>query len=147
LVLDDHPGVQQVLAEMAAGLGFVVETARDGWDVLRRVTLAAQAGSPFDLALLDWKMPAMDGLECARQLGAAVPVVLLATGLNRDDLLERLAPAAGLRREVLVKPATPAAMRRAFLAALGLAPGGPADAPPDDHGAAAHARWLAGRRV
>ncbi|MBS0413742.1 MAG: response regulator [Proteobacteria bacterium] len=148
LVLDDHSGAQQVLVEMTAGLGMAVHTARDGWDVLRQVTLAQQGGAPFDLVLLDWKMPGMDGLACARQLGTAVPVVLLTTGLNRDALLQRLPRAEGLRREVLLKPATPAAMRRACLAALGLAPEGHGGPPPNDHAvAASHAARLAGRRV
>ena len=147
LVLDDHPGVQGLLAEMAAGLGLEPETPRDGWDVLRRMTLAAQAGTPFELAVLDWKMPGLDGLQCARQIGPAMPVVLLATALNADELRQRLEAEGQARREVLVKPVTPAALRRACLAVLGHATQArPADRQAE-HGVPADARVLAGRSV
>ncbi len=147
LLLDDHPGARAALTDMASSLGMVPECAQDGWDLLRRATLQAQAGQPYELALIDRDMPGMDGLQCAQQLGDALPVVLLTAGLNGDELLQRLQQAGAQRRQVLAKPVTPLGLRRACLQALGLAPPPAADADADEQGRPPQAQVLAGRRV
>jgi signal transduction histidine kinase/CheY-like chemotaxis protein len=125
LVVDDNPSSRQILTEMSAALGLRVEAACDGWDALRAVALAAQAGAPFDIVLLDWKMAGMDGVECARQLvardAASRPLLLMATAFGREELLQRIQAADMARhvRQVLVKPVTPSSLYDACAAALG----------------------------
>ena len=147
LVLDDHRGACEALADMAAGLGLVPDCAKDGWDVLRRVALLPQEGLPYELVLMDRDMPGMDGLQCAQQIGDALPVVLLTGSLNGDELLQRLQHPGTRRREVLAKPVTPQALRRACLSALGLLPPPADDAAEAGDGLPPQARQLAGRRV
>ena len=56
LVVDDNAAARQVLVNMAERLGFQVDEAHDGEQALRMVNDARDAGRPFQLVLLDWKI-------------------------------------------------------------------------------------------
>jgi PAS domain S-box-containing protein len=125
LVVDDNASARQILVEMAGAFGMHGDEAVDGWDALRAVSIAAQAGAPYDLMLLDWRMPGMDGLECARQMqtlnGIRVPRIVVSTAFRPDELAGRIRTLeldpklAG----VLLKPITPSSLFDACAAALG----------------------------
>ncbi|MDO9354996.1 MAG: ATP-binding protein, partial [Solirubrobacteraceae bacterium] len=68
LIVDDNASARRILVSMARGLGFEAHDVRDGWDALRTLTLAVGAETPFDIALIDWKMPMIDCVECAQQI-------------------------------------------------------------------------------
>ncbi|HEY4068052.1 MAG TPA: response regulator, partial [Burkholderiaceae bacterium] len=121
LVVDDNAQARQILATMLSELGVHADQAVDGWDALRAAAQAAQAGAPYDLVLLDWKMPGMDGIECARLLleRDARSSVLMVSALSRDDLLERLARSEVTVDAVLTKPVSHAALAAACTRALG----------------------------
>lgn len=59
LVIDDSRAMRMVLSRMLTGLGADVTQAVDGRDGL--VKLAA--GEAFDLVLVDWHMPEMEGID------------------------------------------------------------------------------------
>jgi CheY-like chemotaxis protein len=124
LVVDDNASAREVLGEMTRALGLDCEEAADAWDALRAVSLAHAAGRPFDLALLDLRMPGLDGVECARQLalGPRPPGVMILTGHSREAALQRVAELAVSVRSVLTKPITPSTLFDAYAAALGQAP-------------------------
>lgn len=63
LVVDDDPDITQNLADILHDLGYQVHTANDGRAALRLVE-----AHPFDVALLDLKMPGMDGLTLYREI-------------------------------------------------------------------------------
>jgi predicted ATPase/signal transduction histidine kinase/DNA-binding response OmpR family regulator len=139
LVVDDNAAARGALVAMARGLGLAAEAVADGWDAMRAGALAARRGEPFDVVLVDLKMPGMDGIGCAQRLveqaGAAVPaVVLLASGFDDDDAAQR-ARALGLPLAgVLAKPVLAGRLHAALAAALGQAlpatAGAPASAAP-----------------
>jgi CheY-like chemotaxis protein len=109
---------------MASALGMHADEAVDGWDALRAVSIASQAGAPYDLMLLDWRMPGMDGLECARQIGTlagvVVPRIVVSTAFRPDELASHIRSLdldqhlAG----VLLNPITPSSLFDASSAAL-----------------------------
>jgi CheY-like chemotaxis protein len=91
------------------------------------VALAAAAAQPFDLVLLDWKIPGMDGVECARLLSSSAhahppPMVLMLTAFGRDDALQHLAAQRVTVCSVLTKPVTPSTLFDACAMALGRIP-------------------------
>jgi two-component system sensor histidine kinase/response regulator len=112
LVVDDNQTMREVLGEMMEAWGIATEHAADGTSAIERVRARAQAGRPFDLILMDWKMPGMDGLAAARAIMAdgttgpdgRPPLVLMVTAYDRTELADRAA-AAGIRT-VLTKPVT-----------------------------------------
>ena len=77
LIIDDEDVVRESLAEWFGAEGYEVYAADGG-----KQALATIAGKEFDLALLDIKMPGMDGMEVQQRLGEADPElsVIIMTG-------------------------------------------------------------------
>ncbi|AWN51600.1 ATP-binding protein [Methylobacterium sp. 17Sr1-1] len=70
LLAEDNP-INALLATKALErLGAVVLWARDGAEAVARMQEAASSATRFDLALVDIRMPILDGLEAARQVRA-----------------------------------------------------------------------------
>jgi len=128
LVVDDNAAARDVLAAMSRALGLRVDTAAGGEEALRRVEQAGADNAPYQLLLLDWKMPGMDGVACAQALAERAPlrhpapVVLMATAFGGDDMRQRLAERQLAVGALLTKPVTPSALLDACTAALGRAP-------------------------
>jgi signal transduction histidine kinase/CheY-like chemotaxis protein/HPt (histidine-containing phosphotransfer) domain-containing protein len=123
LVVDDNPVSREVLARMAAHIGFETETAASGEEALGAVAVASQQGRPFLLVLLDWRMPGMNGVECARRLMDSTPhppCILMVTGFARDAVQEQLRAAGAEVQAILTKPVTPSSLVDACSVALGL---------------------------
>jgi PAS domain S-box-containing protein len=103
LVVDDNATNRTVLTRNLTSLGLRVAEAPGGAEAL---ALLRSAEEPFALALLDFQMPEMDGLELARQIKAdpalaGVKLILLTSlGVRGQRELARVAGAEGY----LVKP-------------------------------------------
>jgi CheY-like chemotaxis protein/HPt (histidine-containing phosphotransfer) domain-containing protein len=83
LVVDDNETNRRILAEQGAAWGMRVSLAASGAEA-RRVLATAAGGAPFDLAVLDMKMPDESGEELAAWMkaepaAAAVPLILLSS--------------------------------------------------------------------
>lgn len=123
LVVDDNASARQILRSMAGQLGFDVDEAHDGEQALRMVNDAREAGRPFSLVLLDWKMPGLDGVSCARRLieaGHDRSQVLMVTAFSRDEVMRRMRLEQVSVQAVLTKPVTPSSLHDACLSALGV---------------------------
>jgi two-component system nitrogen regulation response regulator NtrX len=75
LIVDDDAGVRKVLRRILGAEGYDVEEANDAFQALD-----ALDANPPDAALLDIKMPGMDGLglmDNLRQRGLEIPIVIL----------------------------------------------------------------------
>jgi two-component system chemotaxis response regulator CheY len=66
LVVDDSRAIRAMLRRLLQGLGFEVSEAGDGAEALDRL----RTGDAVDLALVDWNMPVMDGLEFVKAMRA-----------------------------------------------------------------------------
>ena len=63
LIVDDDVGVCQTLADILEAKGYQVDTATDGFQAIEKAREAA-----FDVALMDMKMPGMNGVETYRKM-------------------------------------------------------------------------------
>jgi PAS domain S-box-containing protein len=68
LVVEDNPTNRSILEVQLARLGAVAAVAEHGVLALELLRAAARAGQPFEAAVLDMKMPMMDGLTLARAI-------------------------------------------------------------------------------
>ncbi|OIO55071.1 MAG: two-component system response regulator [Alphaproteobacteria bacterium CG_4_10_14_0_2_um_filter_63_37] len=112
LLVDDEPMLLELGREILESDGFEVEVADDGAGALALF----KAGRPFDLVILDFHMPGLNGVEVAEQIHALAPVcpVLLVTGSEpRRDALDQ--PHLGY----LLKPYTFATLKQAVRDILG----------------------------
>jgi DNA-binding NtrC family response regulator len=88
LIADDDPVALNLLAEVLGGEGYRVRAATGGAECVR----LAEA-EPFDLALVDLRMPDVDGLEVIRRLASVqpgVPVLILTAFATIDTAIEAI---------------------------------------------------------
>jgi CheY-like chemotaxis protein/HPt (histidine-containing phosphotransfer) domain-containing protein len=106
LVVDDNATNRRLLHHYLSSWGMQsteVEGGRQALEVLRTVVAG---GQPYDLVLLDYQMPEMDGMELARAIKAdplltPLPLVLLTSAGRREELRQGQ---AGVIAVVLSKP-------------------------------------------
>jgi signal transduction histidine kinase/CheY-like chemotaxis protein len=116
LIVDDNATNRVVAQALCEMFGCSSETAEDGLEALE----AVQA-RPFDLILMDIKMPRMDGVQATRAIRALsgpesqIPIVALTANADPDDAKAYLA--IGMAA-VVEKPIKPERLRMAMNAAL-----------------------------
>ncbi|MBV8036666.1 MAG: response regulator [Pelomonas sp.] len=111
LVVDDNPMARDVLQGIGASLGWDCELAASGEQALGLVHEAAQRGEPhYQLILMDWRMPGLDGWETARRIrdshASDAPVIIMVTAHGRELLAERSEQDIQSLGGYLVKPVT-----------------------------------------
>ena len=88
LIADDDPVALALLAEVLAGEGYVVRAASGG-----AACLELAAREPFELAIVDLRMPDMDGLEVIRRLAVirpGIPIIILTAFAGIDTAIEAI---------------------------------------------------------
>jgi two-component system, chemotaxis family, chemotaxis protein CheY len=122
LVIDDSRAMRLILARIARQLGFDVVEAGNGREALERL---AELDTVPELALIDWNMPEMNGLEfvaAVRRDGKykAMTLMMVTTESEQSQIVRALAAGA---HEYVIKPFTPDAIVEK-LALLGLVKNG-----------------------
>ncbi|MGA9668482.1 MAG: response regulator [Terracidiphilus sp.] len=117
LIVDDSRFVRSILRGLLEEKGIECEEAADGQAGLDRL----EEGEPFDLALVDWNMPVLDGLGMLKQLRAEgfddLKVMMVTTEAENDFIIRALDAGAD---EYMMKPFDGEALNEK-LAMLGLA--------------------------
>ncbi len=129
LVIDDCQTNRLMLKEMLSGWGAEVNEAEDGRRGLAELQQAREKETPFDLVLLDCRMPQMDGFEVARKIQEASAfsglTLMMLTSDNRAGDIAR-ARELGIAG-YMVKPIKREELKKAIAASLstpGAAPEG-----------------------
>jgi two-component system sensor histidine kinase/response regulator len=118
LVVDDLPEAREALAHMLHAFGMEPDTTGSGEEALAALHRAA-GERPYDVVLLDWQMPQIDGIETLRRMQLQLPEVppcLLATAVD-DDRIWSEARGAGFGA-VLLKPVTPSTLHDSLMQLL-----------------------------
>lgn len=105
LVVDDETDMGRNIQMLMEDAGVQAELAFCGEDALCRIRSAQEMGEHYDVILLDWKMPDMDGIETARCIRKIVPdgtLILLLSAHDWDEI-EEDAVGAGIQG-FLTKP-------------------------------------------
>ncbi len=152
LVVDDNESVRVVLTHMLKNSGFSAASASSAIQALAMIRDAAGKGQPFDLVLMDWRLPDMNGIEATRRIRddaslAKKPQVILVTAFGREEVIKK---ADEMNIGLLLKPVSESMLLDAISNAFKIStntgprtrtrlPGEKADIPSLDH--------LAGRRV
>ncbi|EGC02317.1 hybrid sensor histidine kinase/response regulator [Ruminococcus albus] len=98
LVIDDDPVACEHAKLVLGQAGIACETVLSGREAIELVRLRQARQQPFDLLLIDLKMPGMDGIETAREIRSVVgyeTAIIIITAYKWDNVLEE-AEAAGV---------------------------------------------------
>ena len=104
LVVDDSSAMRALLRMVLKKRGFEVSEARHGLEALPVLS----APGEFDLILIDWNMPEMDGFELLRRIRAEprhdrAQIMMVTTETSMNQMSEALAAGAN---DYIMKPFT-----------------------------------------
>jgi len=119
LIVDDDPVACRHAQLVLEKAGIASDLASSGKQAVDMVKLRHARMTPYNLILVDWKMPEMDGVETTRQIRAEIgheSAIIILTAYRWDDVLEE-ALEAGVD-SFLPKPLFAAAVLDEFKAAL-----------------------------
>ena len=107
LLVDDSRTMRNIWKKVVTGMDMEVAAAGDGLEALQAIE---ENGGPFDLMLIDWNMPNMDGLSLVkkvRETDKATPLIMVTTEAEKPRIIDAIK--AGVNNYV-VKPFTPDAL-------------------------------------
>lgn len=92
LAADDNAAARQIIEEIFRNWEMPVDLVASGAEAISAVEAAVKLGKPYDLMLLDWKMPGMDGLDTLQAMRAnpllpRLPVTLMLTAYGTDEFM------------------------------------------------------------
>ena len=88
LVVDDNATARAILQDMLQHLGMTPDLANSGEQALQK--LADTDKPPYDLILMDWRMPGQDGIDVIKTLQQRqqpLPPIIMVTAYGRDDAI------------------------------------------------------------
>ncbi len=91
LIVDDDPIASEHARLVLENAGISAEIAGSGAEALEKVNLRQTRMEPYNLILVDWKMPDMDGVETTRRIRKVVgddSAIIILTAYRWDDILE-----------------------------------------------------------
>jgi len=91
LVVDDDPVACEHAKLVLEQAGIAAELAQSGAEAIEMVKLRHARRDPYNLILVDWKMPEMDGVETTRKMRDIIgreSAIIILTAYRWDDVLE-----------------------------------------------------------
>lgn len=105
LAVDDEPENCKRIQMLMKDVGIFVDTATGGEEAVQFIKDASSSGKGYDLILLDWKMPGMDGVETEKSIRSFLPVsvpIIFLTAYDGDEVREEVLQTENC--EFLAKP-------------------------------------------
>jgi two-component system, sensor histidine kinase and response regulator len=119
LLVDDNATNRLILREMLSPKGPQIDEAESGPIALDKLLQAAAAANPYELVLLDCRMPGMDGFEVAERIAATINPIPTVLMLTSDELRIQLPRARKLKLDAyIVKPVRRAELVEAISRAM-----------------------------
>ncbi|MBB1486732.1 cache domain-containing protein [Oceanospirillum sediminis] len=121
LIADDNSTSRHMLSAVAESYQMRIDTAETGLEAYEKVKQACSANDAYDLVLMDWIMPGMDGITSSQNISqlaptSPLPSIIMVTGRGKHELEEQAS--LDSFSAVLVKPVSPSLLRRSMLKAL-----------------------------
>ena len=113
LVTDDKEVARTIFSQILKGFGMTVKTVKTADKAVQELQSACHKGVPYDVAIFDWKMPGLDGIEASRIIAlepliSPKPHFILVTAHGREEALKEAKGMASF--EILTKPISPSTM-------------------------------------
>ncbi len=120
LVVDDNDKSRQILQEILMSIGLKVTVSSSGNEAIS--ILSSNIDTPFQLILMDWKMPRLDGLAASREVFKlnnlkVIPKIIMVSAFNREEIIKQ---SKGMTLDgFLVKPVSASDLNDAIMIAFG----------------------------
>ena len=123
LVVDDNALACEILTDALKVFALRVDSVSSGEDALRELA-AADSHDPYQVVLMDWHMPGMDGLEASRHILRGgrlkhVPKIVMVTAFGREEVRAQ-ADEMGIKG-YLLKPVSPSLLYDTLMDLFGVA--------------------------
>jgi CheY-like chemotaxis protein len=121
LVVDDNATSREILQDMLESFSFDVALAASGEEGISELE-NTDRDHPFELVVMDWKMPGMDGIQASERIKAhteliKIPVIIMVTAYGREEIIQK-AERVGLDG-LLLKPVSPSVLFDTIMQAFG----------------------------
>jgi len=121
LVVDDNATSRDILQAMLESFTFEVSVAASGPEGITELE-SAEKEKPFELVVMDWQMPGMDGIEASRRIKndtrlSKIPAIVMVTAYGREEVMQQ-AEEVGLDG-FLLKPVNPSMLFDTIMQAFG----------------------------
>ncbi|WP_191321672.1 response regulator [Colwellia sp. C1TZA3] len=120
LVADDNDIARKVLIEALAYNKITADGVKDGAQAVAAVLSAQQNNTPYDMVMMDWKMPKMDGIQAAKHIQAQtqkkLPHILMISAFDKDEA-KTLAINTGIE-QFIEKPINPSTLTNIIIELL-----------------------------
>jgi len=120
LVVDDCPDSRDIMQKILESFGFRPESVSSGKEALNMLQENQTMEEPFELVVIDWRMPEMDGIEASRiireDLKLTIPIIMMTAFGREAEKLE--AKKAGINA-FLTKPMFQSTLFNAIMDAFG----------------------------
>ncbi|PRC95172.1 response regulator [Solimicrobium silvestre] len=127
LIVDDNEIALNNLRLIARSIGWNVTKAESGEIALQKIRAKHELNANYNVLLVDWKMPGMDGLTTALKMreefsDEPTAIVLMVAAFSRDELLRQ--PDVDAVDGILCKPVTSSTLYNSVAEALRRIAGG-----------------------
>jgi PAS domain S-box-containing protein len=123
LVVDDNAVSREVLVRTVTALGAQADEADGGLTAIQKIRNVGVSHPPYDVVLMDWRMPDLDGLSAAELIrntpnNATAPIVIMVTAFGREDIMDAHTSKIAPYSDLLTKPITPEQLTESITRAI-----------------------------
>ena len=120
LIVDDNASSREILENIIESLKFEVKALCCGKEAIDELKDAYLQNEPYNLVLIDWKMPNLDGVETIIKINEEIeytPAFIMVTAYDKDELIEKTKDVKILG--FLEKPISPSTLYDTILKSFG----------------------------
>ncbi len=111
LIVDDNEASRAVFEQLTSALGWNVDVAASGEAAMHMIRFKQGVRESYDVILIDWRMPGLDGWETSKQVRAMqdsgkTPIIVMISAHNRSFLSKNIEDRGRVLNGFLTKPVT-----------------------------------------
>ncbi|MBF0395629.1 MAG: response regulator [Desulfobacterales bacterium] len=93
LIVDDNSTSREILSKNLSSFSFMVDEASSGMQAIEMIENSLEK-EPYQLILMDWKMPGMDGIEASKKIKnltelSQSPAILMVSAYGREEAIKK----------------------------------------------------------
>lgn len=94
LIVEDNPIALEIYEEQLRSFGFITKGVDTGEKAIAELEKSAAKSSSYDLVLMDYRLPQMDGIETSRRIKQnlkldRIPMIIMMTAFGREEIIKQ----------------------------------------------------------